>query len=58
MYLMYALVLSAAIHNIVRYLYRQHRFKYFHIAYFYVLVVSITLVRLTWFTIIFYVTVT
>lgn len=58
MYLMYAFVLGAAIHNIVRYLYKQHRYKFFHIAYFYVLVIAISFMRLTWFSLIFYITVT
>ena len=56
MFALYAILIGATIHNIVRFVIRQKRWKSFHIAYFYVLVPFIIIVRLSWFTSILVVT--
>ena len=49
MFAFYIILIGATIHNIVRFVIRQKRWKSFHIAYFYVLVPMVTFVRVIWF---------
>ena len=56
MYCLYAVLLAAIMHNIVRFVIGQKRYRFFHIAYFYTLVPTVVIVRIIWFTFIFRVT--
>ena len=56
MYCLYAVLLAAIMHNIVRFVIGQKRCRFFHIAYFYTLVPMVVIVRIIWFTFIFRVT--
>ena len=56
MLLIYMILISATLHNISRFVIAQRRYKYFHIVYFYLLVFLIISIRVSWFTMIFYVT--
>ena len=56
MYCFYAVLLAAIIHNIVRFVIGQKRYRFFHIAYFYILVTLVVVVRVIWFSFIFIVT--
>ena len=49
-------LLAAVTHNIVRFVILQKRYLNFNIAYFYVLVPLIIIVRVTWFSLIFHLT--
>ena len=56
MYICYVFLLAAVTHNIVRFVILQKRYLNFNIAYFYVLVPLIIIVRITWFSLIFHLT--
>jgi len=56
MFCFYAILLAAIIHNIVRFVILQKRYRFFHISYFYILVTLIIVVRMTWFSMILHVT--
>ena len=48
MFLLYAVLFAVDLHNIVRYVYRQKRFRFFHISCFYVLVTLVIICRVAW----------
>ena len=52
MYALYALLSFATLHNLIRFVIGQRRYKFFHIAYFYILCILIILARVIWFTMI------
>ena len=54
MYALYALLILATLHNLIRFVIGQRRYKFFHIAYFYIQVVLLILARVIWFTMILY----
>ena len=54
MYICYAILIAAITHNIVRFVILQKRYLNFNIAYFYVVVSMIVIVRVTWFSLIFH----
>ena len=56
MYCLYAVLLAAIMHNIVRFVIGQKRYRFFHIAYFYTFVPMVVIVRIIWFTFIFRIT--
>ena len=45
----YLLLSIATCHNVVRFVIKQRRYKFFHIVYFYILVALIILTRVVWF---------
>ena len=57
MFIFYAVLIFAIVHNVAKYLVAQRRYKSLHIAYFYILAVLIIILRLVWFTMIFLVTI-
>ena len=52
MFVMYAILLAAAIHNTVRFVFTNGRYKNFHIASFYLLVFLVILIRVAFYSII------
>ena len=52
MYTLYGILLLAAVHNTIRYVVAEQRYRNFHIAYFYVLVYLIVWLRVLWLTMI------
>ena len=56
MFALYAILMFMVVHNVVKYVIGQQRFKFFHIVYFYILVFTIILTRVTWFAMILNVT--
>ena len=48
MFVMYAILFAAAVHNTVRFLSQGERYKNFHITYFYVLVYLVIILRIVW----------
>ena len=45
---LYTVLFAAALHNTIRYIILEKRYQNFHIAYFYVLVILCTIVRVLW----------
>lgn len=56
MFFCYAGLLGVLLHNIIRFVYMQRRYRFFHIAYFYMLVTLIVLMRVIWFAFILIIT--
>ena len=52
MYVSYALLLAFLVHNVVRFVVMQKRYRFFHIAYFYILVTFIVIMRVAWFSLV------
>ena len=52
MFLMYFILFAAAIHNTIRFIFLNRRFKNFHIIYFYVLVYMVIFLRIAWLSLI------
>ena len=52
MIFLYIVLMAAAIHNIVQFVYKQRRYRFFHIAYFYILLPLIIVMRMVWFAMI------
>ena len=48
MFVMYAVLLTAALHNTYRFIWKSERYKNFHITYFYLLIYMIIILRVTW----------
>ena len=53
MFVCYGGLLCAVLHNIIRFVFMQQRYRFLHIAYFYALVSLVILTRLFWLGIIF-----
>ena len=51
----YILLLIVAVHNTLKFVFRDERGKNFHIVYFYALVYLISVARVTWLSLILYV---
>ena len=49
MFALYAILIFVVIHNVIRYVIGQQRYKFFHIVYFYVLVFLCIATRVVWF---------
>ena len=52
MIFLYVVLMAAAIHNIVQFVYKQRRYRFFHIVYFYILLPLIIVMRMVWFAMI------
>ena len=55
MFVSYAVLMFAAVHNTVRFGFGSNRYQNFHITYFYVLVYLVILFRVSWLSLILYV---
>ena len=52
MFVLYAFLLAATLYNTFKFLLKEQRYRNFHIMYFYVLVVLVALLRITWLSLI------
>ena len=54
MFVFYAILLAASIHNTLRFVIRNYRYQNIHILYFYILVYLIIVLRVVWLSIIYF----
>ena len=56
MFGLYGGLIIFIIHNIGRFVIKQRRYRFFHIAYFYILLTYVTILRITWLSVVLTIT--